>query len=166
MRLRPYIGTRDFDEIKNWITEERMYAMWCANLIPFPLEKDNFDKIMNEGAQRFGDSPYVATSEEGQLIGFFCYSVNLDTNEGMFKFVMTNPDYRGKGYGKKMLQLALKYAFEITNAEAVHLNVFSENTSARKCYESVGFVDRRNDKDAFTYKDESWSRCNMIIKRS
>ena len=40
MRLRPYIGTRDFDEIKNWITEERMYAMWCANLIPFPLEKE------------------------------------------------------------------------------------------------------------------------------
>ena len=75
MRLRPYIATRDFDEIKNWITEERMYAMWCANRIPFPVEKDNFDTIMNEAVQRFGDSPYVATFEDmehknGEKYGF------------------------------------------------------------------------------------------------
>ena len=55
--------------------------MWCANLIQFPIEKDNFEKILQEAAERFGDSPYVATSDDGELIGFFCYSVNLDTNE-------------------------------------------------------------------------------------
>lgn len=165
MRLRPYIACKDYDVIKNWISDERTHAMWCANLIQFPIEKDNFEKVMNEMAQRFGDSPYVATSDEGQLIGFFCYSVNLVTNEGMLKFIMTNPDYRGKGYGKEMLRLAVKYAFEITNVDAVQLNVFPENIRAKKCYEAVGFAERRTDKDAFAYKDELWSRCNMVIQK-
>ena len=120
---------------------------------------------MDGVAQRFGDSPYVATSEDGKLIGFFCYSVDLETNEGMLKFVVTNPDYREKGYGKEMLKLAVKYAFEITKVEAVHLNVFPENERAKKCYESVGFTERRNDKNAFSFKNESWGRCNMIIRK-
>jgi len=166
MRLRPYIASKDFNEIKNWVVEERLHAMWCANLIQFPIEKDNFEKIMQEAAERFGDSPFVATSDEGELIGFFCYSVNMDNNEGMLKFVMNNPRYRGQGYGKEMINLAVKYAFEITNVQAVHLNVFPENTRAKKCYESVGFTERKTDMNAFAYKDEAWGRCNMIIRKS
>ncbi len=165
MRIRPYIDSKDFDELKNWITEERAHAMWCANLINYPIEKENFKKIMLEAAERFGDSPYVATSQDGQLMGFFCYSANMDTNEGMLKFVMMNPEYRGKGYGKEMLKLALKYAFDITNVQTVQLNVFPENEQAKKCYESIGFKERKTDVNAFTYKDESWGRCNMVIHR-
>ncbi len=165
MRIRPYIESKDFEELKNWITEERAHAMWCANLIQFPMEKESFEKTMREASDRFGVSPFVVTSDEGELIGFFCYSVNLDSNEGMLKFVMNNPKYRGKGYGKEMLRLAVKYAFEITNVQAVQLNVFPENERAKKCYESVGFTERKTDLNAFAYKDELWGRCNMIIRR-
>ena len=166
MRIRPYIESKDFDEIKSWMTQERAHAMWCANLINYPVEKENFTKVMKDAADRFGDSPYVATSDEGELIGFFCYSVNLDTNEGMLKFVINNPKYRGKGYGKEMIGLAVKYAFEITNVQAVQLNVFPENERAKKCYESLGFTERKTDLNAFAYKDELWGRCNMVIRRA
>ncbi len=165
MRIRPYIMCKDFAEIKNWITDERTHAMWCANLINYPIEKDNFAKVMKEISERFVDSPYVATSDEGELIGFFCYSVDLSNNEGMLKFIMNNPQYRGKGYGKEMLQLAVKYAFEITDVQAVQLNVFPENVRAKRCYESVGFTERKTDLNAFAYKDESWGRCNMILRK-
>lgn len=165
MRLRPYIPCRDFDEIKNWISDERTHAMWCARLIGYPIEKENFESFMQEIAAKFGDSPYVVTSDEGRIVGFFCYSVDLDTNEGMLKFVMVDPSQRGKGIGKEMLRLAVGYAFDITGAEAVQLNVFSENIRAIKCYESVGFTVRRTDADAFRYKDEAWGRCNMVIKK-
>lgn len=62
-------------------------------------------------------------------------------------------------------KLALQYAFQITGAEAVQLNVFSENTPARHCYEKVGFVERNVDKNVFPFKDELWSRCNMIVSK-
>lgn len=38
--------------------------------------------------------------------------MNLNTNEGMFKFVKIDPAQRGKGLGKEMLQPAVLYAFK------------------------------------------------------
>ena len=165
MRLRPFMASKDFNIIKNWISDERTHAMWCANLIAYPIKKENFESVMTEAATRFGDSPYVATTDDGKVVGFFCYSVNLNSNEGMLKFVMVDPEQRGKGLGKEMLQLAVEYAFNISKTDAVHLNVFPENTRAKKCYESVGFVERQTELNAFRFKDESWGRCNMIIRK-
>lgn len=165
MRLRPFILGCDFNEIKYWISDERTHAMWCANFIKYPIEKENFDNVMLEEAAMFGANPYVATTDDGKVVGFFCYSVNLSTNEGMLKFVMVNPSQRGKGLGKAMLQLAIEYAFNITKVDAVQLNVFPENIRAQKCYESIGFLERKTDVNAFSFKDESWGRCNMVIKK-
>ena len=82
----------------------------------------------------------------------------------MLKFVIIDPELRGKGYGKEMLKIALEYAFYETKAYAVQLNVFSQNIGAVKCYKSIGFVERKTDCSVFGYKDELWDRCNMVIK--
>lgn len=164
MRLRPY-QKKDFEVISNWITEERAHALWCANLTSFPLEKKSFEELLAQGEERFGDSAFVATTEDGRVVGFFCFSVNLSTNEGMFKFVVVDASERNKGYGSEMLKLAVKYAFEIAKADAVHLNVFAENPGARKCYEKVGFQERAFTAEAFKYKEEAWGRCNMVIRK-
>lgn len=164
MRIRPY-QNKDFDIISQWITDERSHALWCANLMPYPLEKNSFDALLQEAEERFGDSPFVATTNDGQVVGFFCFSVNLHTNEGMLKFVVIDNTMRNKGYGCEMLKLAIKYAFEIAKADSVHLNVFPENPGAKKCYEKVGFKERTLTENAFSFKDESWGRCNMITTR-
>ena len=164
MRIRPY-QNKDFDIISQWITDERSHVLWCANLMPYPLEKNSFDALLQEVEERFGDSPFVATTNDGQVVGFFCFSVNLHTNEGMLKFVVIDNTMRNKGYGCEMLKLAIKYAFEIAKADAVHLNVFPENPGAKKCYEKVGFKERTLTENAFSFKDESWGRCNMITTR-
>ena len=165
MRLRPFNLDKDFDSIKNWITDERTHAFWCAGHTNFPLEKEDFSTLLKEIAEMFGDAPFVATTDEGEVIGFFCYGLNLERNEGMLKFVMVDGTKRGQGIGKEMIKLALKYAFEITKADTVQLNVFPENERAKKCYDSLGFVERNLTPGAFKYKDEAWGRCNMAIKK-
>lgn len=70
--------------------------MWCANLMAYPIKKENFESVMLEAATRFGDSPYVATTDDGKV---------------------------------------------------------------------VGFVERQTELNAFRFKDESWGRCNMIIRK-
>lgn len=164
MRIRPY-QNKDFDIISKWITDERLHALWCANLMSYPLKKKGFDDLLQQAEERFGDSPFVATTDDGKVVGFFCFSVNLATNEGMLKFVVIDNSIRNKGYGCEMLKLAVKYTFEIAKAGAVHLNVFSENPSAKKCYQKVGFKERTLTENAFSFKDELWGRCNMIITR-
>ena len=63
----------------------------------------------------------MATDEDGKLIGFFGCTIDFQANEGVFKCVVVNPEYRGKGVGKEMMRLAVKFAFEITNVDAVRL---------------------------------------------
>ena len=164
MRLRPYIHSRDFVIIKNWITQKREHAMWCANIMQFPISSNDFEKVMDDIAQRCGDSPYVATTDEGRPVGFFCYSVNHMTNTGKFKFVVVDPEMRGRGSGTEMLKLAVKYAFEITKADMVDLIVFSPNIGAKKCYESTGFSEVQSDFEPFSYDGETWKRCYMVLK--
>lgn len=165
MRIRPYIPSTDYKYVLKWIDRERTHAFWCANLLPYPMTPKSFHDLLEKNAIDWTDSAYVATENNGQPIGFFCYSVNTKDNIGFLKFVIVDKTKRGKGYGKEMLNLALQYSFQITGAEAVQLNVFNENALAKRCYEKVGFVERNIEKDVFSYKDELWSRCNMIVAK-
>ena len=165
MKLRKFEIDHDFESMKNWITDERKHAMWCANLIKYPLSKEHLAETMAVAADRFGDVPYVAVSDDGRVQGFFCYSLNKETREGMLKFIVVDSDVRGKGVAQKMLGLAVKQAFENPETERVQLNVFPENPRAMRCYEKAGFVERKLTPDAFAYKDETWGRCNMVFNR-
>ena len=71
--------------------------------------------------------------------------------------------YLGKGTAQEMLHLAAQYAFEKTGAAAVHLNVFSANPRAKRCYEKAGFSERNTAPGVFPYKEEKWDRINMIL---
>lgn len=165
MRIRPYIPNKDYETLSKWIDDERTHAFWCANRLPYPITKKSFHDFLEKISMDWMDNAYVATENDGQLTGFFCYSINVESNIGFLKFVIVDKAKRGKGYGKEMLNLALQYAFQITGAEAVQLNVFSENTLAKHCYEKAGFVERNTDKDVFSYKNELWSRCSMMASR-
>ena len=165
MRIRPYIESKDYKYLAKWIDNERIHAFWCANRIPYPITLQTFHDFLESISENWTESAYVATEDNGQAVGFFCYSINTENNIGFLKFVMVDKAKRGKGYGKEVLNLALQYAFRITGAESVQLNVFAENTSAKHCYEKVGFVERNIEKDIFAYKDELWSRCNMVVSK-
>ncbi len=165
MRLRPYIPSHDFDAIKNWVTDERTNAMWSANHAPYPLEKNVFEQFLADMYIRHGDCPFVATTDDGTVVGFICTSINYDNNEAMLAFVIIDPAQRGNGYGREMIQLASEYCTDILKADAVQLNVFTVNERARKCYESAGFTERRITPDAFPFGDEMWGRCNMVLKK-
>jgi len=166
MRIRPYIQSKDYEYVSKWIDSERTHAFWCANLFPYPVTPQSFHAFLEKNSADWTDSAYIATENNGQAAGFFCYSINTENNLGFLKFIIVDKSKRGKGYGKEMLNLALQYAFHITGAAAVLLNVFNENTLAKKCYEKVGFVEIKVDKNTFAYKDELWSRCSMITSKS
>lgn len=165
MRLRPYISDCDYEYLEKWIQDERVHALWCANLISYPISREGLTFVLEKGAKEWHDSAYVATEDDGRPVGFFAYSVNLAENSGFLKFVVVDNELRGQGYGSGMLKLILDYAFRITGAASVQLNVFDVNEAARRCYSKAGFRERSIAENVFAYKGESWGRCNMVISR-
>ena len=165
MRIRPYLENRDYEYLEQWSGGARAHALWCANLFPYPLTKEGLHNALERNAREWEDCAFVATEDDGEPAGFFCYSVNMENDVGFFKFIIIDPEKRGRGYGQRMLKLALRYAFEITGAQVVRLNVFQENESARRCYEKAGFSEKSVEEGAFSYQNERWSRCGMEIRK-
>lgn len=163
MRLRPYINETDYQYLEKWIDSERLHALWCANLIPYPLSKEGLEETLTGDAVKWEANAFVATENTGTPVGFFSYSVNHSENSGFLRYIVLDKEKRGVGLGRQMLVLALKYAFEITDVSLVSLNVFDVNEKARKCYAKVGFSEKSITENSFSFGNEKWGRCHLEI---
>ena len=50
MRIRPYIEDKDFEYLAKWIDDEKIHALWCANLMPYPITKENLHSFLEKNA--------------------------------------------------------------------------------------------------------------------
>lgn len=82
------------------------------------------------------------------------------------KFVIVDSEKRGKGYGKKMLILAKKYAFEILKAKRITLGVFENNPSAYFCYKVSGFSENKEEENFYCdILGEKWKCIEMYAEK-
>ena len=128
--------------ICSWIKDEKGLYQWSANKIgKFPLA----DNALNENYAPMLNSnsfiPLSAFDSNGNLAGhlYIRYPYNDNNSIVRFGFVIIDPALRGCGNGKKMIQLATRYAEDILHASKITLGVFANNDSARYCYEAAGF---------------------------
>lgn len=132
--LRPY-QSEDAEKILSWCSDEKAFYKWTAGVLgEYPLSAEAFNKVQ-------GLTAFTAL-EDGEPVGFFTVRKPGESDDVLrFGFVIVDPQKRGKGYGKAMLQAGLKYAREARNAVKVTLGVFENNPSAYHCYHAVGFRD-------------------------
>ncbi len=165
LRLRPYKSS-DAKYIIKWIKDEKSFAMWCAGNFQYPLTeeqlilyKENYDNDENGWIM-------TAIDEKGTPVGHFLMRLADYEKESIrFGFIIVDSEIRGKGYGKEMLTLAIKYAFEILKVSRITLGVYDNNPSAHYCYKNVGFIDERYKENDFSYKDEQWGIYDMAIEK-
>lgn len=141
MTLREY-KPQDSKIICSWIKDQKSLFQWSADRIGiFPLKGDELNKSYAECNPNFF-IPLTALDDSGNVAGhlFIRYPNQKDKSTVRFGFVIISPDLRGKGNGRKMLEFALAYAKDKLGAQKVTLGVFENNPSARRCYDSLGFV--------------------------
>ena len=141
MKLRPY-KPEDSQIICSWIKDEKTLFQWSADRIgKFPLLGNELNEnyaTRNVGTDFF---PLTAVDENENISGHLFVlipDVNVKTTV-RFGFVIVSPEFRGKGNGKKMLELAIEYAKKELHATRITLGVFANNPKAQACYESLGF---------------------------
>ena len=141
MKLRPY-KPEDSQIICSWIKDEKTLFQWSADRIgKFPLLGNELNEnyaTRNVGTDFF---PLTAVDENENIIGHLFVlipDVYVKTTV-RFGFVIVSPEFRGKGNGKKMLELAIEYAKKELHATRATLGVFANNPKAQACYESLGF---------------------------
>lgn len=150
LRLRPY-SENDADIILSWSKDEKAFYKWSAGVLgEYPISKEQFGFVNNLMA--------FTAIEDDEVIGFFTLRRPSESFDNLrFGFVIVDPEKRGKGYGKRMLQLGIKFAKETFGAKKFSLGVFENNESAYHCYKSVGFKDTvLAEAEKYTVLGEEW----------
>jgi len=157
LRLRPY-RPEDAGTILSWCGDERTFYRWTAGMLgEYPLSAEAFQAVR-------AFYPFVAFDEEGP-VGFFALKQPGDDPDVLrFMFVITAPQKRGRGYGRSMLELGLRFAFGLYGAREVNLGVFADNLPARRCYAALGFTEKEETKQ-FRLMGEDWRCIDMVLRR-
>jgi len=164
LKLRNY-REEDSVIISKWIkTEEELYKWSADRFNKFPLPANDISDTYLSQIQTGRFIPLSAVNDEEQLTGHFIirYPDENDDTRVRFGFVIVAPKYRGKGYGKEMLQLGIKYVKENLNAKKIDLGVFANNPAAVHCYEAAGF--REYQRRTCEFSVGVWECIDMVIE--
>jgi RimJ/RimL family protein N-acetyltransferase len=164
IRLRPYKSC-DADHIVKWIKDEVSFYQWSAGKLgSYPLTSKYLKEYYKELENSNIFWQMTALNEAGLPIGHFIMKFTDDTMKTVrLGFIIVDSAIRGQGYGKEMLQLAVKYAFDIVKVQRVTLGVFTNNPTACYCYKAIGFVEKYTDAKRFKLEGEYWSCIEMEI---
>lgn len=162
MELRNY-EKEDALEIIKWIRNEEEMFLWSADIYnKFPIGEEDINKFYEDCSKKTNFYPMTLIENE-KIIGHLILR-NTDKENKVIRlgFIIIDPDLRGKGYGKKLINLAIKYAKEL-NAQEINLGVFENNINAYNCYKSAGFKEIGK-KEKYKINNEEWNCIELIYR--
>ncbi|MCB0416366.1 MAG: GNAT family N-acetyltransferase [Bdellovibrionaceae bacterium] len=99
--------------------------------------EDKYKKLLPEGQATPGH--YFFKGEvAGKPVGDGWIFVDASTGESFLYMIQVEPSQRGKGFGKLLLA-ALELHAQKLGSRVLWLNVFEDNHTARRLYESSGY---------------------------
>ena len=166
LRLRPYKKC-DAKRIVSWIKDEISFRKWCADRYnKYPINENDINSYYSTMEDLDTFFPMTAFDETG-IVGHLIMRF-IDENKKIlrFGFIIVDDKKRGQGYGKEMLQLSIKYAFEILKIQKITLGVFDNNKSAYYCYKAIGFQDvKLEDNEYYHILNEEWKCLELEIRK-
>ncbi len=145
LRIRQY-KTIDAEKIVSWIKDEKALRKWSSD--------------------RYGEYPITAVDENGPVGHLIMRYTNKAKTVIRLGFIIVDDSKRGMGYGKRMIQMAMRYAFDMLKAEKITLGVFDNNLSAYHCYKAAGFKEVSMEQDiVFEILGEQWKCIELEVSK-
>jgi ribosomal protein S18 acetylase RimI-like enzyme len=125
----------DLEELIAWISTEEECRIWAGPVVTFPINKRRL-------LDQISFSPENSLSCKSDL-GLLAFGQVIKKDDGRSHLarIITNPTYRGQGFGRIICGYLVDYAFELGSGK-VSLNVYRGNVPARRMYESLGFTEQ------------------------
>lgn len=168
IELHPF-NEIDFSKLIAEIPDARFLLQWAGPKYTYPLDAAQLSgtlakTIEGKPSHQVFKAIRKDTSETVghiQLMDIDCDAVNCVLGR-----VLIFQNYQGNGFGKAMVQTAIRFAFENLYLAEVTLGVFDFNTAAIDTYKSIGFSEFQFNKGARQFQNESWNVIKMKLNIS
>ena len=170
LKLRAY-KPHDAESIVSWIKDERALRRWSFDrygVYPITSDDINYKYIDCNGDCEESDNFYPMTAVDangpvGHLILRYTDAAKTVIRLG---FIIVDDNKRGRGYGKRMIQMAIQYAFDMLKAKKITLGVFENNLTAYHCYKAAGFREVSMEQDViFEVLGEKWKCIELEVNK-
>jgi ribosomal protein S18 acetylase RimI-like enzyme len=159
------------------LTAEDGEALWALRLRAL---KDNpeafaatYEEYLRNGKEQFiqrihpkEDAFYLGAFESG-LVGMVYFRRDEGSkshHKGHILSMYVQPESRGLGIGKALLQVVITEANRLSGLEQLHLMVVTTNDAARALYRSMGFEIYGTVFQAFKVDDQYWDEELMVLR--
>ena len=115
---------------------EKVYSLWMSCKGMGLNDVDDSKEGISRFLKRNPDTCFVA-EEKGEILGVIL--AGHDGRRGFIYHTAVHPAYRRKGYGRELVNLALK-ALKKEGISKVALLVFRHNEAANAFWEKLGFI--------------------------
>ena len=166
--LEPFIPD-DYAFLNSWISNKHELIQFSGGVFQHPIDKEQITEYLHHSRRYSFKVTFTESHDNGllntQIIGMAEIYHEDNKTSKLCRVLIGHPDMRGKGLGKKIIQLLLDKAFNDMACEYVHLNVYDWNVGAIKCYEQVGFVKNPLINQHIMVDGRQWTTINMSIDK-
>jgi RimJ/RimL family protein N-acetyltransferase len=140
IELQPF-SRDDFKELISWIRDPDELFIWSATTFSFPLDENQLERHYAEAQRSNTRIMYaVVDSLTKQHVGHIELTrIDRETRKASIAYVLIDPEKRGHGYGKGMMESVLEECFLRMEMSRVDLFVFESNMAAIHLYQRMRF---------------------------
>jgi len=123
----------DIDELMTWFPDAASVDIWGGPRFRFPFDRESFHT--DSRWQEFAS--YCLRNAAGEFAAFG--QMGYRYGRSHLARLVVNPDRRGQGVGRKLLEELIAVARTNSDVEAIALFVYKDNEPAFRCYQAMGF---------------------------
>lgn len=123
----------DIDVVMRWFPTQDDVTIWGGPSFRYPFTRDTFFEDILWGRI----ASFCLWDPGGDLVAFG----QLYDRDGRIHLarLVVAPDERGKGTGKRLIELLVHAGRDLFSRDEISLFVFRDNRPAFECYRSLGF---------------------------
>jgi len=123
-------------QIMLWFDSEQSLKQWSGPNFQYPFTFDSFQRDLKLNEL----SSYVLIDSASNCVAFGQFYQRLDCLH--LGRLVVNPEFRGLGLAKTLIQNLINKGREQLNLNKVSLFVLKDNVIALKTYQSLGFIEK------------------------
>ena len=143
IKLRP-LKITDAQFMLEWMHDEDIQKGFRKNMLG--MTKENAETFIGQAISDFskvkdgGAVHYAISNELDEYLGTISLkNISIVNNNAEFAIVLRK-EYQGKGYAKEATTQLIEKAFHEFGLHKIYLSVLENNLTAKKSYESSGFI--------------------------
>lgn len=135
---------------------------------PYVYDVEKVDETYDRYTAREADYPTVGIfTPDGKVIGELSFKrIDREKRRCELGIMMLNDSHKGQGYGGEAFRMAVDYAFDVLDLDAIYADTMGSNTRMQRILSRLGFHCFLRLEECYDMHDRFEDRLDYVLRRA